>query len=331
MDCKEATRDNLIQAANKIVADVLRSGYPLAGACVVSSLPAGDFTPVSDVDILLVATDNDGKPGIFRRLVGDRVIEWVVLPNDYLRDVDRILADAGLCHDILTAIILLDEDGSLEQAQRTVAAHYHEPQWVWNRTMGQLRRVENALGAMSSHLADRNVLQAQCAHVSLLKGLYGIPRAILNKRCTMARGLLFCREATAELGWSDYMAGVLSVFGAAGVSRETITDLQDIASRIIAAAELAGTEKAIRQWFLWSSHWLLENAHPADAAWPLYFWSSSTVEQSGGERNPVVWELWQRFAAILGVARKQDLLEKNEQARRLHELALSLVQPFSGA
>lgn len=106
-----------IETAGTIVAHEAE-GCPLVGACIVSSLAAGDFTSASDVDMLLVAADNEGRPGVFRRLIGDRVFEWVMLPNGYLRDVDAILADAGLCHDILTAIILLDEDHWLEDVQR---------------------------------------------------------------------------------------------------------------------------------------------------------------------------------------------------------------------
>lgn len=181
---------------------------------------------------------------------------------------------------------------------------------------------------MQSGLAGGNILLAQRAHVSVLKGLFGIPRAVADERCTMARGLPFCREAATELGWSSYVPDVLAVFGIAGISEKAVADLQDIAARIIAASTLTEDEKAIRQRHLQSSHWLPRNAQPADAAWPLYFWSSTTVEDSGGQENPLVWDHWLSFAAILGIGGKQQLLEKAAHARRLCDVATVLVEMY---
>ena len=93
----KTVRNRLIRQARDVVASVQREGCPLVGACIVSSLASGDFTSASDVDMLMVAADSEGKPRVFRRLVGDTVFEWMVLSNGSLKDVDAILAHAGLC------------------------------------------------------------------------------------------------------------------------------------------------------------------------------------------------------------------------------------------
>jgi hypothetical protein len=144
----------------------------------------------------------------------------------------------------------------------------------------------------------------------------------------MARGLLFCREAAADLGWSGYLTDVLSVLGADSISSDSVVELQDIAVRVVGAARFTETEKAIRRRFLRSADWLLENAQPADAVWPLYFWTSTTVEESDGRRDPYLWEQWREFAAILGIAEEQHLLEKKERAQRLLDLAVELVEAY---
>ncbi|MDO8684525.1 MAG: hypothetical protein Q7N50_13735 [Armatimonadota bacterium] len=326
MSHKKPDKDILIENAKDIIANVHEDEHLLSGACIVSSLPAGDSTPVSDVDMLMLAADNEVKPVIHRRLVGDKVFEWIVAPNDYLRDVDRILAHAGICHDILTMIILLDTDDRLEQVKQEVASQYQAPQWIWKRTLGQLQRAAGAIEQIQKHLTDGDILSAQRAHVSALFGLFSIPRVILNKRPTHARGSLFCLEAATELGWPEYQSDALTVLGSAGISEKQVVNLQDIAVQIIAATKFTKTEKAIRQWFLRSSNWLLENAQPADAVWPLYTWSNLTVEESGGDRNPIVLKHWQEFTAILGVGKEQALLAKMEKAQRLYESAVKLLE-----
>jgi hypothetical protein len=124
------------------------------------------------------------------------------------------------------------------------------------------------------------------------------------------------------------MSDALSAFGVSGISRETALSLEELAVQIIAATEFTQNERAIRICHLQSARWLMENAQPTDAVWPLYFWSSAAVEESGGDQNPVLWEYWQRFAAILGVSKKHDLLEKKEQAQRLYELGVGLVEAY---
>lgn len=328
MNCDTATRDTLIRQAQTVAKSVINERCPLTAACIVSSLAAGDFTPASDVDMLLIAADDKGQSGIIRRLVGDRVFEWMVLPNDELGDADAILADAGLCHDVLDAMILLDTDGRLGQVQREVRAQYQEPKWIYQRVTSQLRRTAGAVEQMRRYLDNGDILPAQRAHVSVLKGFFALPRTVLNKRCTMARGLLFCRESAAELGWSEYLADVVTLFGVRSISREDVGALQNIAANIIAATEFTETEKAIRRRFLHSSQWLLENGGPAEAVWPLYFWSSATVEEAGGSQNSSLWDTWCKFASALGSGDEQSLRVSIEQAERLYESAVVLVEKY---
>ncbi len=319
-------RNRVIQAARRVAATVDRDECTLAGACVVSSVAAGDFTQASDVDMLMVAVEGEGAPGTRRTLLEERVFEWVVVPKSYFVDIDRILLDPGETHDVLTAAILFDKDGWIQKAQKEVERRYREPQGIWERAAGQLQRIGDAIEDMQRHVEMGRTLLAQRAHVSMLKGLFGLPRALLNKRCTMTRGLVFCREATAELGWSEYSPILLEVFSGRSLDVHALQVLYDLGARIVAGSGFSDTEKAIRIRHLLGAQWLLENATPIDAAWPLYFWSSTTVEEAGGRSNPAVWEHWQRFADILRVGTAQELGRKIELARQLLDLAAELAE-----
>ena len=193
-------RARLIRQAGEVIARVGREDCPLTGACIVSSVAAGDFTLASDVDMLMVAATGKGRPEVYRELVQGRVFEWMIISRDHLTDIDGVLGDAGLTHDMLTAAILMDEGGWLEKVQREVERRYQEPLGIWQRATGQLQRIRDASDRMGRQLQEGEILPSQCSHVSALKGVFALPRALLNKRCTMTRGVAFCREATIELG-----------------------------------------------------------------------------------------------------------------------------------
>jgi hypothetical protein len=322
------SRAQLIGRARDLAARVALEDCPLAGACVVSSVAAGDFTPASDVDMLMVPATGEGRPEVYRKLVHGRVFEWMIISRDHLTDVDGVLADAGLAHDVLTAVILIDEGGWLEEVQSQVRRRHQQPRGVWTRAAGQLQRIRVAIDGMERQLGEGNILRTQRSHVSVLKGVLGLPRALLIRRCTMTRGVMFCREATTELGWPDYLAAALAVLGVSRVGARAVGELHETALEIIRASGFCDAEKAIRARHLHGSRWLLKHAGPADAAWPLYFWSSATVEEAGGEGNPASWEPWQRFAAVLGIDGEQQLVRKMELARQLLAAAVELVQAY---
>ena len=298
------------------------------GACVVSSVAVGDFTSASDVDMIMVDASGEGKPGVHRKLLDGRVFEWVVVGEAYVTDVDAILAHAGLTHDMLAAVILLDKTGRLEEVKREVQLRYRSPEGIWKRTTGQLHRIRDAIDRMQRQLEQQEILSAQRSHVSALKGIFGLPRALLNKRCTMTRAPLFCREATAELGWSEYITDALEIFGAARAHAQAVRGMRALALEIVAATGFCDSEKAIRIRHLEGSQWLLANAHPADAAWPLYFWSSKNVAEAGGNENEAVWGKWRELAAMLGVQQEHELWEKQELSQHFLDSAIELADAY---
>lgn len=228
--------------------------------------------------------------------------------DDHLTDIDGVLADAGLTHEMLTAVILIDEGGWLEEVQNQIKCRYQKPQGIWTRATGQLQRIRVAIDRMGRHLEEGNILRSQRSHVSLLKGVFGLPRALLNRR--------------------DYLAGALEVFGVSRLDAQVVRELHETALEIIAASGFSDAEQAIRVQHLQGSRWLLEHAGPAEAAWPLCFWSSTTVEEAGGDRNPASWEMWRRFAMMLGVDHQQQLLRRLELAAQLLGSAVEFVQAY---
>ena len=252
----------------------------------------------------------------------------MIISKDHLTDIDGVLADAGLTHDMLTAVILIDEGGWLEEVQNQVQRRYQEPQGVWTRATGQLQRIRVAIDRMGRQLEEDNIPRSQRSHVSMLKGVFGLPRALLNRRCTMTRGVVFCREAATELGWRDYLASALEVFGVSRLGAQAVRELHEIALEIIRASGFSDAEQAIRVQHLQGSRRLLKHAGPADAAWPLYFWSSATVEEAGGDGNPASWEPWQRFATMLGIDHQRQLLRRMELAGQLLASAVELVEAY---
>lgn len=321
-------RERMVRLAREVVEDVDREECALQAACLVSSAAAGDFTPASDVDILMVAAEGEGQAVVRRRLIEGTVFEWMVVGKADLADVDAILRDAGLVHDILTAVILRDDDGWITGVQSRIASRYREPETVWSRTAGQLDRIRGAGEKMRLDLEEGRVLSAQRSHVSVLKGALGLPRAILNRRCTMSRGFLFCREAVAELGWGGYMADVTAVFGVENIDRACAVELDALARRIVGESSFADEEKAIRTQHLGQSRWLLDHGEPSDAVWPLYFWSGANVEEAGGERNASCWRHWRRFAEVLGVADADGLQKRAGLAQGLVGSATALAVAY---
>ena len=324
----EQERERLIQSARRVVAEVERDTGGLAGACVVSSVAAGDFTPASDVDLLMVNAADEPGPGVERRLIEDRVFEWLRVRRSYFAEIDTVLAHPGLVHDILTAVILIDNDGRLSEVQRQVRLRYTEPQGIWERTKTQLAGARRGIDQMRQDLRKGETLLAQRAHVATLKSLLGLPRSLQNERCTMTRAVSFCREAAAALAAREYLRGVLKLLGGEGLSRQNVSELYELALSIVQSSGFSEAEKAIRARHLQGSQWLLENTGPADAAWPLYFWSSSNVAQAGGEQNQAVWAPWLRLSSMLGVGCREDLHDRAELASHALELAVQLADEW---
>lgn len=328
MDSRQA-QENLVRQAKEVVASVDRDEVPLTAACIVSSVAAGDFTPASDLDMLMVAADGQGRHEVRRKLVQGRVFEWVVVARSHLTDVDAILRHAGLTHDMLTAIILRDDDKSLVRAQAEVAARYRQPDGIWGRTEDQLDRMSKAVKALDRQVTEGNILSAQRSHVSVLKAAFGLPRALANKRCSMARGLLFCREAVRELGWTAYLPDVLELFGAQSVNSNRVLELHALAKDIIAGSSFTPDEKAIRIRHLEGFRWLLDNAGPVDAVWPLYFWSSTNVHEAGGQNVDPCWRAWSRFAKTLGVDDGAKLRAKATSADQFLRSATDIATEYA--
>jgi predicted nucleotidyltransferase len=146
-------RDRLIRLAREVVAGEDQHDGRLAAACVVSSVAADDFTPASDVDILMVAADGKGRSKVWRRLVEGRVFEWVIVAKGDLADVDALLSDAGLTHDLLTAVILRGEGRWLQGIQEGVFSRHRDPASIWLRATNQIDRLRWASERMSRHVA----------------------------------------------------------------------------------------------------------------------------------------------------------------------------------
>jgi hypothetical protein len=320
--------DRMIQLAREIVDGVDKDECRLRAACIVSSGAAGDFTPASDVDILMLASEGEGESAVRRRLIEGKVFEWMIIGREDLGDADAILQDAGLTHDLLTAIILKDEGGWLTRLQSRIASQHHEPERIWSRTTGQLDCMRRFAREMSRRVDEGQILMAQRSHVAVLKAVFALPRAILNKRCTMSRGLLFCREAALELGWTVYVHDAIELLGVEHASRAFVTKLDALSRQIIAESTFTDDEKAIRIHHLWQSKWLLDHAEPSDAVWPLYFWSSTNVQEGGDKKNQSSWRHWIRFVEELGIADISGLRRKAILAGELLHSATDLAEEY---
>lgn len=126
----------MIRLAREVVDVVDKDECRLQAACIVSSGAVDDFTPASDVDILMLTAEGEGESAVRRRLIEEKVFEWMVIGREALGDADAILQDAGLTHDLLTAIILRDDGGYLTHLQSRIASQHDKPESIWSRTNG---------------------------------------------------------------------------------------------------------------------------------------------------------------------------------------------------
>ncbi len=322
-------RTRKIQMALQVVEDVDGCECPLQAACIVSSVAEGDCTPESDVDILMVALDGQGGEAVQRRLIDGTVFEWLVVAKSELADVNAVLRDAGLTHDLRSAVILRDTTGWMAEVQNEILARYTEPESRRVRAAGQLHRLETAVANMAHHVDLGELLPAQRMHVSALKAVLGLPRAVLNKRCTMSRGLLFCRESALQLGWSAYLRDAVRLLGAGDLSPSEVRRLAGLAQNVIAAGPFTAEDKTIRIKHLGQAQWLLDHHEPCDAVWPLHFWSSANIMDAGGTDCPVSWRHWMELAGVLGVADLEGLTKASALAGEILVHATGLVNEFN--
>jgi hypothetical protein len=328
----KARQSRLVKAAAEIADGLRQQHSQVTSACIVSSLAFGDWTPVSDVDMLVLheGADRLVPNTVYRRVVEDTVVEWVVIPFGEIADVQAVLAHAGLVHDLRTCLILFDADQKLVKIRDEIASRYRDPVYVVRRGEGQLDRLHRSISAMNESLNGGDTLVAIRQHVEAIRRLLALPRALANQRCTMARGFAFCRESARELGWTGYAEDVISLMGASAIKPTEVTKLFEASLQVVAETCLAEEEKTARRHHLRACPWLVSQGPPCDAVWPLYFWTSKTVAEELSVRNgtSTLMDAWHRFRGLLGVSDTPSLLRKLAEAREISARAASLLQAF---
>jgi len=318
----------LIEAAKELVASLRRDNQNVIGAYIDGSVAWDEMTPVSDVDIAVIEANRTKSSRVFRRMVLGTVMEWVLMPDKEVRDIEAILSHAGRVHMIRKALILLDVEGLLEEARDKIRQRYQEPQGILRRAENQQAVVEFSIKAMESCLDKKDVIGAQLSHTGIIQFLLGLPRALTNQRCTMAQAFPFCRESAKVLGQPDYIVRITDLLGATSLDRNSVMRLNDLATALIEASGLEPEETAARLHKLMAAPWLLDQGPPGDAVWPLYVWTRLTAEEviRKGDATSDVRELWSLFIEPLNVADIQDISQKLDCAKDLLETAQDMIE-----
>jgi hypothetical protein len=324
-----ADREKMIGLARAFVADVCEDSPSVIGAYIDGSVAWDDLTPVSDVDVAIIASGRDEPSPVGRRVAEGTVVEWMIIPHAML-NVEDILGDAGWVHDMRRALILLDTDDLLKSMRDEVGRRYTEPDGILRRCRNQIRSAEESIEAMEHQAEQGELIAGQRRHVGAIRSLLGLPRALANRRCTMGRGFPFCREAALELGWPHYAERVADLLGASGSDRESVLQLHELAAGVIRLAALADEERSARLHKLAQAPWLLEHGPPADAVWPLYVWAGLTMDEAarGGTATARMSESWSGLAGRIGVGDLRSLRSKAAQAKDLLAEAVEAVESW---
>jgi hypothetical protein len=196
-----------------------------------------DLTTTSDLDIMVVLTDQNqaGKRGKF--IYRDALLEVSYLRRDQLQSPDQVLSDYHLAPSFRTTKIIFDPLGHLTPLQAAVSRDYAKRQWVRQRcanardkVLRYLRSI-NEEGALHDQVTACLFAAGITTHVLLVAGL---------RNPTVRARYMAVRELLADYGHIEFHETLLELLGTARMSQErvrqhlaTLIDIFDAARRSI--------------------------------------------------------------------------------------------------
>lgn len=185
--------------------------------------PEAPFPLYRDVDVVVVLPEGaqDDTVEVFYRGV---MLEVISIDLKAHQDAEAILANPSHGPNMATTQILADPTGILTPLRQKVAAEYDRHRWIEARCEKEKVSADKHLVAMRAASTPLERLDSVWAFLSALSGLLAVAQL---KRPTTRRTLALLRELLKAQGRPDLHESVLTLFGAANMSRADIQAMLD--------------------------------------------------------------------------------------------------------
>ncbi len=214
---------DVIELAREWVASEAEATPGFVGAYLIGSaaiLPLdAPFEPHWDIDIGIVLEDIE-KPIRNRNLCYKGIIiECSYRPRADYTQLDAVLANHMMAHNIVAGRTLADPTGMLKELQTAVASAFAEQRWVAARCQGEKQFVQTVIHDLAQATMSPETFGRLLVVVSYLANLLIIADL---KPPTTRRCLVLMREILRPLDRLDLHERALEVLGFAQLSREEV-------------------------------------------------------------------------------------------------------------
>jgi hypothetical protein len=178
-----------------------------------------EFSPASDVDVMLVLAEPDPPFKLGKFLYRDVILEVSYLASDELQSPEMILSRYDLAGSFQAPSIILDPTGELTGLQTAVARDYAKRCWVYRRCEDAQARVLRNLQSLNGHEPFHDQVTAWLfatgvtTHILLVAGL---------KNPTVRTRYVAVQELLADYGRSDFYESLLELLGCTRMSRKRV-------------------------------------------------------------------------------------------------------------
>jgi len=270
---------NRLATLAKAIVERIRTQNPeIIAAYSDGSLARGDMVRGSDVDIGFIIKGSERKDKTIQRELKDGVVfEWGFFPQSHYENVDEILTDAGFTHDVATAKIWYDPQDFLSKIQRTVREKSRSESTIEARVRRQIKIAKdncNMYQALVWQNNNRDLIQPL---ISIVRSLFAVPTAALNKPVTNTRAYLYCRRDARELSLPEYPKSVLEILGMQGINQLKVEKLLSVAYKVYDESDFPQDRIDTFKAHLEIVDYLLEIDEIEGATWPLLFWSMAWI------------------------------------------------------
>ena len=266
--------------ARKIVSSIVEQNPNVIAAYSDGSFAREDMVRGSDVDIGFVVEEGHGQDKIQRTVIDETLFEWGFFEKHHYEDIASVLENAGMVHDIANAKIWHDSNNFLKNIQTEIRKKYNEPKSIKTRAENQLKIVRENFDELKEQIEHGDQKKILSHYLSIVRHLFAIPSAILNKPVTNCRAYLYCKRDANELRHKDFPNDVLKIFGSYDITPDKVRELLELAHKLYEQSDLPKDEIKTYRTHFEIVDYMLEINEPAGAMWPLFFWIAGPLGRS---------------------------------------------------
>lgn len=320
-------RKNLLtiyrKLAEKQVRKILKSRDDIIAAYSDGSVARGDLFEGSDIDIAFII-ENSKKirlkeavsvGNVYRTInkKNDVLIEWAFIPKEEYLDANKILSDAGFTHDIKDAYVYYDPTGFFSKIKKEIHNRYKDKLRILKASRNQLNAFRQMLKNIEHSIRTKNRTEVNDSLRSLMKFSAGFPRAVLNQPLTNTRAIIWCKQATKELGASDYYDLILELLGSKNLKKEDAQEFLNLAKKIVSLEEKNKNQKETLLHHLKAPQYLIDSGHWDGSFYKVLLWTGFAVKEANKNKRrnkKLVNEYWKVMLNIINWHEWKDIRAK---------------------